>query len=398
MFILLSLFATCIAIYIKPTVWVYIMVYSLAFLAYSAALDGSYLGWWEYMYVKNSVSLDMYHIYYWLVMLFSLAIYVMKLNSGSVGPLYISTGYLKYLLFISVIFFVISVSTAYYNFKNVGNIELFFLAPREWEHSFGSSAVRNYLYFLYLPGIVSTAIVLHYSKGVLRLFSLLIMCGFLSITLLHGIKFTIIHGFMFLIFALFSLNRERFPAMLFGVAALLVFVISVYFLFVRGGGAQGIVGYVFSASVNSLMYISENPILNVKVESLIPINSDMIFHIIGRMLSEPFTLPPVSERASFILNDVYNLQNSISIIGWFGFFYLVLSYLFAALVNRARKVVLCRVSSIFIVSFLLYGMLMLFTAWEFAKFKLFVMAVVVFSVDFFYKMVFRRLFLQNNHW
>ncbi|WP_265133191.1 O-antigen polymerase [Vibrio splendidus] len=262
---------------------------------------------------------------------------------------------------------------------------MMFVDPRGWELAFGRYFFLNYIYFLHTLAVVFL-IISFKIKGKVNWFdSLLIVLCVLSSTF-HGVKFTVIHVFTFLIFTSLILNSYAVSKNVVISILILVLFFVIFFSFVRGGGVEGIVGYIVSASVNSMYKISNNSIFEMgSFGRFFPLfDPDLYSKILGRAGGEEFISKGVSDDSGFMLNNKYNLFSAIttlSLTGPVGF--LFWGCILACMIRMASK--LKNVFYLVSLTFLLHVLLMFFTAWEFYKYKLIFILIVSFIMVPFLK-------------
>lgn len=388
LFTFLSLAITLFLMYKKQSAWFYIGLFSFGLVTFSLAIDGNFYGWWDYLYIKDRVESTPLHIYFWMVYLVGFITFVFLLknkpnviNERLLLSVYGYRYYVKLRRFAYALF-LLSVLAAVINLNRAGDLTILFSNPRSWEASFGQYVLLNYMYFLHLPALVVFAALIGKGYGVRS--DWFIVFILLSLTVLHGIKFTILHGFLFFLFALYLARNERFSKFFYiGLLVLFLLLLS-FFIFIRGGGLEGFAGYIISASVNSMYNINNFALYEIgTINSLIPINIDLPEKLYYRLQG---LFPPMKEGLpdSFILNDSFNQQSAITIIGFgFGFGFIVASALLATFINYLRKGNGVEVHNLFLLVLVMVTILFMFTGWGFFKTKLWFGFFILLFIDLY---------------
>lgn len=367
---------------------IFLFLYFFSFLLFSISIDGNYFGLWEKMFVFDDVYVD-YEVYgYWFFYLIAFFLFSLLLANTSkrnsinekLCVLYERVD-AKKLKRIGYFLAFISVGAGVFNLMRVGDYNLLFTNPREWERRFGQYFILNYIYFLHPLSIVCVIFSCKLKNKFKSLDILIIAVCVLSSTF-HGIKFTVIHAFSFMIFSIFICNGLRFEkSVVLSLFILFVFFIC-FFTFVRGGGGEGIVNYITSASVNSIYEINNKDFTEAgDINNFFPFfDPEFYSKLVTRVTGGGFVSSGVSEDSGFYLNNKYNLTSAItklSVTGPFGFVFW--SCLYAFLLRCAYRLDTFFKFNFFI--FLLYVLLMMFTAWEFYKYKLIFIIFVSFLVS-----------------
>lgn len=378
----ISIISFLIVSFLKVS-YVYGALFFFSLLIFSIAIDGNEIGLWDYMYVYDSVVNSPAIYIYWFFYLIAFFCYCIILRNTNnqkaqairVNLLLSNLSYRKVRL-LGRCFAIISFTVGLFNVLRVGNVELMFIDPRAWEMAFGKYFLLNYIYFLHTLGVVFLVISLKIKGEANFLDCLLIVLCIVSSTF-HGVKFTVLHVFTFLIFTSLILNAYTVSKnVLISILVLALFFV-LFFSFIRGGGVEGIVGYIVSASVNSMYRINNDSIFEMgSFGAFFPFfDPELYSKFAERAGGSAFSSKGVSDESGFMLNDKYNLFSAIttlSLTGPVGF--LFCSSMLAFMIRFAS--VLKNVFHLIVLVFLLHVLLMFFTAWEFYKYKLiFILAI-----------------------
>tara|TARA_R110001583_G_scaffold10782_16_gene49641 strand:+ start:13931 stop:15073 length:1143 start_codon:yes stop_codon:yes gene_type:complete len=344
------------------------------FFTFSCVLDGNFIGLWDDMYVySKAINTPEVYVFWFGSALGYLGFCLCNHRSITYSIQYIDYVPVqmldvKRLAFFARLIAFISISAACINTLKAGNISLMFLSPREWELAFGSNVFLNYLYFSHLSALILLSVLIALKKAKFLDFSLLVLC--LAISTLHGIKFTILHAFVFLSLALYTLNNNKIPKAVLLIGIIFTALIFSFFIFVRGGGAEGVLNYIISASVNSIYIINKSSFVDYgNMGAIFPIDANLIEKVASRFSGESHISRGVSADTGFLLNNKYNLQSALTIISITG----PVGYVFISCVLGLLIRAIPRKMSLFQMAFLVHllnTLLMLFTTWEFYKFKL----------------------------
>jgi len=359
-----------LAIYNKQSSWLYIALFSFGFICFSLAIDGNFLGWWDYLYVKGSAENTPLVVYFWTIYCLGFLTFVLLLRNKPtlIRPTLLVQGSLARLRKVGYFLCFLSLIAAFINTTRAGEISMLLGSPRDWERMFGSNVFLNYLYFLHLPALVMFALIL--GRGYGKKYDWFAVVCLVLVTVLHGIKFTILHGFLFFIFAYYISNQEKISKVFYIGGVVLFILLLLSFLFIRGGGMEGFLGYISSSSVNSIYVINKLPLIDVgNIGSFSPFSLSSFEKAYYRFQGE---FPPnPSHQKTFMLNDKFNLQNAITLVGFgFGFGFIVVSAFLALGINYLRQSVLTKGYEIFMLVILMDTAFFMFTAWEFFKTKL----------------------------
>lgn len=366
MFTLFSIVVTTYFCRVKPNVRLYLLIYGFSVFCFSVAIDGNFFGVWDYMYVKDKAVNSSMVVYYWMILLSSYIVFFAALKNTGIRfrRENVPERELRVAAYIfGLISLVACLFNAFHAYASVGLTA----APREWELAFGRYVVFNYLYFLHLLAL--TALGFLAGAGRIRsLDSLLIICLLCSSTL-HGIKFTMLHCFVFFCFSYFIGNRERIGKAIIVTSSSFFLIILCYFLFVRGGGIQGLVDYIISASVNSIFIINTTEFYELSsINILNPLSFIPLDRIYDRLLGGGEF---IRSYDGFRLNDLYNLEHAITKIGVaLGAGMIGYSFIFAIAINVVRFKKTIHLGSLFLLVLVMETILMFFTAFEFYKTKL----------------------------
>lgn len=386
MFTLVSLITVYFFTNTKQNVSVYLLLYGFCFFTFSVVLDGNFFGWWDHMYVHDYVETSILNLYYWFVIFLSYTVFFVllsnKKNKISISP----QGAINFyqLKIIARFIALISLFATVKNLLGAGNPLMLFTDARAWEFAFGRNVIFNYLYFLHVLALVLFGVVIGRSKGS-KLDKLLVILLLFS-SFLHGIKFTILHAFLFFTFAYLLATGEVISYKIKLMAGLLFSVLISFFLFARGGGGEGFLAYILSASVNSLYYINNFEFYNISSPSIFnPLSFLPIDKFSTRLFSGP--APTDMSNAGFLLNDKYNLQHVITTVGFaFGAGLLIYTAIFALLINYLRTSMATEFHKVFLLVMIMNTLLLFFTAFDFYKTKLWFNLFV--AIFFYYFLVF----------
>ena len=379
MFTLLAVSSILVFNYLKPNVFLYTSMYGFSLVCFSISIDGNFFGLWDYMYIKETAVNTVEILYYWVVLFFSYVVFfTMLVNSRAGYELHkFRAGEVRSVAYILAF---VSISAGIFNAFQAYSLVGFNSGVRNWELAFGKNVLTNYLFFLHLLSLVVLGFIIGSSK--LILFDIVVVVMLLASSALHGIKFTILHAFVFFSFSYFLGSRERISRILIFVGVVFFSLIVLYFLFARGGGFQGIVDYIFSASVNSIYIIN--------VSSLYDVSSLSVLNPMGFVPTEKLYHRLINGGEfirvyqGFFLNDLYNLEHAITKIGvgW-GTGMIVYSFIFALIINKIRSKRVVRIEEIFLLVMVMESILMFFTGFEFYKTKLWfnlILAYIVFTI------------------
>lgn len=359
--------------------------FASSLLIFSVAIDGVELGFWEHMFIYDRVEVDFSIILYWLCYVIAFVTFCLvqhrRAKDSLVPSPLIENIDVPRFIFCARMIALASILCAFINVLRAGDISLMLVSPRDWERAFGSNVLINYVYFLHALSAVMLTILFYYKKANKLDFFLFFLCVFVS--LLHGVKFTILHVFAYISLSLYILSGNKLHKYVYYLFFTFLTILFVFFTFVRGGGIEGILGYIMSASVNSLYIINTNDIIDIgSFNSIFPFFDPNLSNKIVTRLGGEFVSSGVSVDSGFSLNDKYNLTAAITklaIPGPFGFvFFSALLGLIIRLITKANSFF----RFIFLVH-VLYCILMMFTAWEFYKFKLLFILFVSFFVSLF---------------
>ncbi|QYX63468.1 oligosaccharide repeat unit polymerase [Shewanella putrefaciens] len=356
-----------------------VVLYFISFLLFSIALDGNEIGLWDYMYVHNDAINTLNVYFYWFSFLVSFIVFCFFLRTKGrknfTLDIYSRGVNLVLLRNIARSFAVVAILATILNVSRVGDIQLMFLAPREWEKTFGRYVILNYLYFLHLCAIPLFICyfkhpLINFLKFKEKILDVILFFLCIIVSFFHGIKFTVLHAFVFAAFSLYIFSNFKFNKYIYILAFTFLSFIVLFFIFVRGGGVGGMLGYIASASVNSIYLINVNEFYNVgEFSSFFPFfDPDFISKIVDRLSGE-FQSKGVDDSSGFFLNDKFNLFSGLTILSFTGpvgfvFWSMLLSILIKKMYN------LNSLGKCFLLLHLLNVCLMLFTAWEFYKLKL----------------------------
>lgn len=378
---------TCaIFCYLKRNVAVYLFIYGISVIVFSIAIDGVFLGFWDYMFVYDEVEITILNIYYWLILNFSFLLFFVLLNNKK-AKVKISLSNSREVRRMAYLVSLISLFSATYNTLNAGNPMLLLSDSRAWELSFGRNVITNYLYFSHLTGLVLFGIVLGIGQG--KKLDWLVVILLIFSSTLHGIKFTIIHAFLFFAFSYWISSDEKITKVTRYLSFALVGLMISFFLFARGGGVQGFFSYIVSASVNSLYAINKSAFYEVSSLSVLNPFSFIPIDKINERLIQGSSFS--RDSVGFVLNDSFNLQHAITQVGFaFGGAFVLYSCLFAVAINYLRTQNVERYHKVFFLCMILNSIFLFFTAFDFYKTKLWFNFIYITSIYYFYGFIFDK--------
>lgn len=345
------------------------------------------------MFVHDFVEISILNIYYWVVIFVSYFIFFSLLKNEQ-SNFDSSNVYVSYerMRLLARMLGLISLLATLRNVLSAGDPLLLLTNAREWESAFGRDVIFNYLYFLHVLALVIYGILV--GKGKDRFFDKFIIGLLLLSSVFHGIKFTILHAFLFYGFSYLLVTGEVISYKIKLMIGVLFSILMSFFLFARGGGAEGFFNYITSASVNSLYIINNFEFYNI--------SSPSIFN--------PFSFLPLDKLQSrllegqaahniwhgFLLNDKYNLQQVVTRVGFaFGAGLIFYTALFAYLINYLRRAKANEFHKIFFLVMIMDTILLFFTGFDFYKtklwFNLFIALFFYYLLVFFQQVKFRKL-------
>lgn len=254
------------------------ILYFFSLLAFSIAVDGNYFGLWEDMYVYDrAVNTGLVYVYLAFFFLgyfvFCLAMYQSAGKNSLQLCIQFDNEHVVKLRRVARFIAIVSISAALINLSRAGDVSQLILSPRAWENLFGKYVLINYLYFSHLcaiPLFVCLFKVKSFAHNHTSIscraggvdYLLFLMC--IMVSFLHGIKFTVLHAFVYAIFSFYIFSGFKFNKVVFSLGlSLFSFFCCLFFVFVRGGGWEGLIGYITSASVNSIYLINSTDFYEV---------------------------------------------------------------------------------------------------------------------------------------
>ena len=354
----------------------YVLFASVGYLIHAISLDLLALGLLdEQMEFGNIAPYSLEYFYSFVVVSFAFIIFTYLLKSGN--DLYGYPAFSKKFVRLGFLFLLVSCIALILNLNRTGGVELMFIEPRLYELIFGESLILNYLYFLHLPAAILFVIAYISSRNAFYLFPILIALIF---SLFHGIKFTIIHAFIYPALVLWIYSGYRLNKYI-ALAGLLFFTIIVaYFYEVRGGEADGLLGYITSPSMNALFLLATDDLVT---NSPIGVITPDVGYFFSKFADRLFGIPmEISFHESFVLNAKYNLLPgwySTSLIGLPS--HLLVVALLAIIVRLIRSCYHPGVGRSVIEAHIYFTLLMSFTGWALFSFK--IMYVLLILLSFF---------------
>lgn len=381
MFVVVSILTILAYVRMKRHVSVYIILYGFSVFSFSLAIDGNFHSLWDYMYVYDDVENSVEIILYWMILYGSYFLFFCLLSNRP-SKFKFSKIKPKKLSFLAYSLALLSLFAAFYNYYGAGDISTMLTNPRAWEARFGRKVITNYIFFLHLPALVLFGILLGAGKGTKK--DMVIVGLLLLSSGLHGIKFTVLHAFLFYSFSFLVVRGERFTGQVYIIFMILLAFILGFFVFVRGGGVIGFFDYIVSASVNSMYTINNFEFYDISSYkvlnplSFVPFDRLESRLIEGRMFDH-------SLNSGFYLNDKYNLQHALTKVGFaFGSGFVIYTAIFAMAINFLRRSSGVEFHKIYFLVMIMSSLLLLFTAFDFYKTKLWFGFFVIFLVYILY--------------
>lgn len=383
------------------------VLYFFGLLAFAISIDGNDFGLWEHMYVYDHASNTNLVYFYFLCYFAAYFLFCLMMfrgkgkNQFQIRMEFDSENVIK-LRRAARFIAVISIFATVINLSRAGDISQMITAPRLWEKSFGKYVLLNYCYFLHLcaiPLFICLFKVDNFATKKIRVnckankLDYLLFFSCICMSFFHGIKFTVLHAFVYAAFAFYIFSDFKISKTIIFLCSMFFIFIFSFFTFVRGGGVDGLIGYLTSSSVNSIYLINVNEFYEMgSFGSLFPFFDTSLLDRVLERLTSDFQARGVSAESGFFLNDKFNLYSAITTISLGG----PLAFIFWSIVLGLFFRVLYRVNSVFKCFLLIHVLnvcLMMFTAWEFYKFKLLYVLMVSYFIS---KYIEKRGATQGN--
>lgn len=261
-------------------------------------------------------------------------------------------------------FSLLSIAGTIVNFSHVGySFNLLLVSPRQYELTFGSSTLMNYLYFLNIPALC-LYIYLRNKQNAKVPAAKLINVVLVTISVFHGVKFTVFDTVLIpLFFFYYSTDRPINYGRLILILTLLILFYLGFSTYIRGGEdspVEQILSYILPNYYNLAYSLETTPFqwdgLNIIMPDKIPGFFDP-FYKYG--------------PGGFMLNEKYNMQTayiSYYRFGWmFGpmIFLLIITYVRRLYKFRFRRSLV----SSFVLAYIDYCLLFAFFFHAFTKTK-----------------------------
>lgn len=387
MFSLIALLLIWYSLKIKPNVIIYLGMYGFALLIFSFAIDGNFLGLWDYMYVFDTVENSPLIVFYWFIFVLSYITFFIFISNKKISA-HQSEVNIPNIRLVAYILAFLSVFATCYNVLGAGSPAMIISDSRAWELAFGRSVIFNYIYFLHLPALVLLGMIV--GKRRANIFDFVLVVTLLTSSVFHGIKFTILHAFVFFVFSIYLVKGEVFSKSFYVLVFILTGLIVSFFIFGRGNGVYGALNYVVSASVNSMYRINNFSFYEISSLSILnPLSFLPVERIGPRLFSDELQL---GSGEGFILNELYNLQHVITRAGFgIGSALIIYSFVFAIAINYLRLHAFNKYYRLFFLIMLINTLLFYFTAFEFYKTKLwfgFLSLFFIYYLTLFFKQIF----------
>lgn len=388
MFTSLSLISVLLFHFLKRST--YVLVVGMSFVIFSVSIDALYLGYFKEMMVYDTVRIDDTLFYIWVSNYLAFIIFCLIIKKDPGHRTTVLNR--KKLAWLGYAFFTVALSATAFNTYNalttISVVDIL-INVRAWELSFGRSAIFNYLYFLHIISATIFAVLYKYHKRKLYLF---IICVSILMSLFHGIKFTILHAVMFPSLAYFILNEYKVNRVIIVTAAAIFLIFLGYFQFVRGGGLQGVGGYIFTPPVQAVYTIQNQSVLtNEPAGVFYPDLGNIRSHVTTRLgiggqsqqSSSGLNTITEDEEAimkakGFLLNNKYNVTAPIVYVSLFTSLSYFIPFIFLAfMINFVRSRDYNTFFYIFTESYIFMNSILLFWGWKFFDLKMLFLLTVI---------------------
>lgn len=372
---------------------IYIVILGFSYFIFSIVTDGLMMGYFKEQMFYDTVNIDLSLIYIWSIQTVAFIIFSLIIRKDIQKDYSLIND--KKLLKLGYLLFLVSLLTTIYKLYTSPSIILMFTNPREWEFAFGANSFLNYIYFLHvISGFIFTYLYVKYK----RFKYLIFICISVFLSVFHGIKFTIIHALFMPVFLYLIMNNYKIRKSIVFVGIIFLSLMLYYFNNVRGGGLDGLIGYITSSSIQSIYVIQNSDlIINSPFGVFVPDFYVHIQHIFNRLTDNNYI--SAGTGTGFILNDMYNLFAPISTASMFTTisYVLVLSYI-AVVVNFFKSIKSATISLLFIESILMFSIFMIFVGWSFFALKLLYLILIMILIDrrIILKKLFSKIKVQNE--
>jgi hypothetical protein len=355
---------------------IYIVILGFSYFIFSIVIDGLMMGYFKEQMVYDTVSIDLSLIYIWSIQTVAFMTFSLIIRKDIQKDYALIND--KKLLKLAYLFFFLSFLTTIYKLYTSPSIIIMFTNPREWELAFGANSFLNYIYFLHvISGFIFTYLYVKYK----RFKYLIFICISVFLSVFHGIKFTIIHALFMPLFLYLIMNNYKIRKSIVLVGIVFLFSMIYYFNNIRGGGLDGLIGYITSPSIQAIYLIQNSDfVINSPFGVYIPDFLSTLEHIYNKVTDSNFISAGTGK--GFILNDKYNLVAPIFKVSTFSIisYILVLIYI-AVIINYIKSIKIPTISILFIETLLIFSVFMLFMGWSFFALKLLFLIFIMLSID-----------------
>ncbi|CAH7062993.1 conserved membrane hypothetical protein [Vibrio chagasii] len=267
------------------------------------------------------------------------------------------------------------------------NISLLFENSRLWESMFGKFWFINYAYFLHIPALLMFVLLKYKNSNSYyhNIIALTLIFG----SMFHGIKYTFFDALFFpLLFYIVLVGLYKIKYLVTVCAVLFMLFVSFYTLSIRGIGEEADYFYFLKYMIPNVY----NLFYSLELEPYpLGLPSQVIFSLGPDIIEQKGLI------GGFILNDKYNMSTGyrfiISGLGVLGPLIVLSAFIttYNLLSNRT-------IFNIFIKSFILFSLLMMFYSYYVGtKPKYIFLIMVVYLVSFFVKLFNERKKTEEKH-
>lgn len=260
----------------------------------------------------------------------------------------------------------------------IGNFQLLFIAPREYEAIFGSNVIINYLYFLNVPALCLFVYISHFGGKVK--YGIFINILLVAVSFFHGIKFTIFDTIMYPICLYYILQKRQSFKLLIISAIFLLLIFIAFSELVRGANDKSpflsIMSYIIPNFYNLSYTLEHSPMSCGDIYSL----------FLPDKIPSPTKILRMGEsfNGQFILNPSYNMYTSLELL--FKVFNL-LGPLFYIVIFGIQYICYCKKERSIIYSFLsayfLFCLFFAFYFYAYTKFKNMYYVFIFILIDYY---------------